>query len=387
MSSERNEGRGKVRSVRSRSHRVYTRLRGLLSSRTRVSPGRQIRQSYTPLPPVVVQIRRHRVTAEHLRNLLVRNPGYAVRWIEAAARSGLVPAQIVWGQLLLDGHGSIQRDARAAFASFESASSSGNAEALNMVGRCYEQGWGVQVDSQRATAHFEAAAETGHTWAQVNLAQMLMRAGNPADRARCFALFNAVAEGGTLKANLKAMNSLARFLEEGWAGAPDPAGAAFWYLKAANLGDHWAQFNLATILFRQGNQDAADRWLRSAVAISDNGFRRRIAPLLLARPERGLRERGLDALAHCARNGTPEDQYAYARALDAGVASPHDPAAAEMFFRSAVARGHRLAAEYQKRGLKAKWLLNLAAMVRTITRRSAVPHSMTQTTTHRNGVI
>jgi TPR repeat protein len=387
MSSQQNEGREKVRSVRSRAHRAYKRLRGLLSGRARVSLGKQIRQSYVPLSPVVVQIQRRRVTAEHLRNRLARNPRYAVRWIEAAARSGLVPAQIVWGQLLLDGYGSIQRDSRAAFASFESASSRGNAEALNMVGRCYEQGWGVQVDPQRAMAYFEAASETGHTWAQVNLAQMLMRAGNPADRARCFALFKAAAEGGTLKANLKAMNSLARFLEEGWVGEPDPAGAAFWYLKAANLGDHWAQFNLATILFRQGNHDAADGWLRSAVAISDNGFRRRIAPLLLARSDRGLRERGLDALAHCARNGTPEDQYAYALALDEGVAGPRDPAAAEMFFRSAAARGHRLAVARQKRGPKAKWLLNLAATVQAITRRSAMPHSMTQTTTHHNGVI
>jgi TPR repeat protein len=162
----------------------------------------------------------------------------------------------------------------------------------------------------------ELAAQAGHVWGQVNLAQMLMRAGHPADRPRCFALFKMAAESGTLKANLKAMNSLARFLEEGWAGPPDPVGAVSWYLKAANLGDHWARYNLATILFRQGDHAAADRWLRNAVAISDNGFRRRIAPLLLARPELALREHGLDALAHCAASEGAEDLYAYGLALD-----------------------------------------------------------------------
>ncbi len=57
-----------------------------------------------PVPPLsVVQIRTRRVTTDELRDMLVRNPSDAARWIETAAKAGMAPAQIVWAQLLLDG--------------------------------------------------------------------------------------------------------------------------------------------------------------------------------------------------------------------------------------------------------------------------------------------
>ncbi len=292
----------------------------------------------------------------------------------------MAPAQIVWGQLLLDGHG-VARDTEAAFTWFEKAAATGNAEARNMVGRCYEQGWGVAVDHKRATELFAIAARAGHVWGQVNLAQMLMRAGSPQDRARCFALFKAAAEGGTRKENLKAMNSLARFLEEGWAGPPDPAGAAFWYLKAAKLGDHWAQYNLATILFHRGEYAAADRWLRNAIAVSDNGFRRRIAPSLLARPELELRQRGLDALAHCATAQLPDDLYVYGVAMDDGVAGPRDPIKAKQLFKAAAAKGHSAAAERLR--APSRWE-SIRLRVRTAV--GTIARSIFQTTCHQEGI-
>jgi len=254
---------------------------------------------------MVLHVSTRRVTEDQLREMLARNLRDAASWISAAARAGFPAAQVVWGQLLLEGRG-VARDPQAALGWFEKAAAAGDLEARNMVGRCYEQGWGVVPDSQRAIHSFEIAANSGHIWGKVNLAQMLMRGGHPADRPRCFDLFKAAAESGTSKPHLKAMNSLARFLEEGWAGTPDPTAAAFWYLRAAKLGDHWAQYNLATILVSRGDLDAADQWLREAIANSDNGFRRRIYPLLLARPELMLRQRGLDALARCAEAGATD---------------------------------------------------------------------------------
>lgn len=294
--------------------------------------------------PLILQIQAYRVTADQLRDMLSRNPRDAARWCSAAAKAGFPAAQVVLGQLLLDGRG-VERDAHIAFTWFEKAADAGDIEACNMMGRCYEQGWGVPTNPQRAIEAFEIAAQAGHAWGQVNLAQMLMRAGDPADRPRCFVLFKAAAESGTTKPHLKAMNSLARFLEEGWAGLPDPGGAAFWYLRAANLGDHWAQYNLATILFRQGDQETADQWLRSAIVVSDNGFRRRIAPLLLARPEMQLRQCGLDALARCAGSKAPDDLYVYGLALNEGVAGAPAPDQAAALFKAAAAQGHTQAAE------------------------------------------
>ncbi|WP_059410531.1 tetratricopeptide repeat protein [Cupriavidus basilensis] len=317
---------------------------------------------------MIVQLRTQRVTEEQLRDLLVRNPSDAVRWISTAAQAGFPAAQVVWGQVLLDGRG-VARDPGAAFGWFEKAAAAGDLEARNMVGRCYEQGWGVAPDGKRATEAFEIAAQAGHVWGQVNLAQMLMRAGDPADRPRCFALFKAAAESGTTKPHLKAMNSLARFLEEGWAGPPDLAGAAFWYLKAANLGDHWAQYNLATILFRQGDKEAADQWLRSAVTISDNGFRRRIAPLLLARPELALRQRGLDALARCAEGKAPDDLYAYGLALDESIAETCDLGKAAALFKAAAAQGHAQAARRIRSKSKFGAIRRVAGQAFTVVRR------------------
>jgi TPR repeat protein len=266
------------------------------------------------LPQPQLHICAQRVTKAQLRDLLLDRPRDAVRWIEAAAEAGLAPAQIVWGQMLLDGD-RVPRNPQAAFAWFERAALSGDLDGRNMVGRCYEQGWGVEPKFKLATAYFESAADGGHLWGQVNLAQMLMRRGDPADRPRCFELFRVAAEGGTSKANLKAMNSLARFLEEGWGTPVDRAGALYWYRRAAELGDHWAQFNLATILHAAGDLGAADAWLETAIARSDDGFRRRVAPLLLARGEPALHRHGLEALRRVSLSGGPADIEAYTDAM------------------------------------------------------------------------
>jgi len=310
----------------------------------------------------IIQLRPQRVTADALRAMLADQPHEAVRWMRAAAKAGLTPAQLVLGQLLLDGHG-IARDAKAAFAWFEKAAVSGDIEARNMVGRCYEQGWGVPADPERATESFEIAAQVGHVWAQVNLAQMLMRSGNPENRPRCFALFKAAAESGRSKASLKAMNSLARFLEEGWAGPPNPIGALFWYVKAARLGDHWAQYNLATILHRNGDPETADQWLQRAITNGDNGFRRRVARLLLTQPEANLRQRGLDALERIAEAHQPDDLYAYGLALHEGVAGRSDPERAMALFRMAAAKEHAEA------GSRLRLTHRLAKLIAAVSRR------------------
>lgn len=293
-------------------------------------PERPNKRQFNPytsvaLPRPLVQIRAQRLTDAQLRDVLIRNPRDTIRWIKAAAEADICPAQIVWGQLLLDGT-RVARNPAAAFAWFERAAQFGNSDGQNMVGRCYEQGWGVEPDPKLATKFFELAAAAGHVWGKVNLAQMLMRGGNPADRPRSFELFRTAAEGGTSKANLKAMNSLARFLEEGWVAPANPRGALHWYNRAAALGDHWAQYNLATILHSIGDPATADMWLERAVAGSDDGFRRRIAPLLLARSEPAMRRHGLEALRLITVSGRPVDLRAYAAAVGETAAASSDKA-------------------------------------------------------------
>lgn len=302
-------------------------------------------------------IRKRYASIEELRRLLSRNPRQAVVSIRDAANAGMLGAQIIYGQMLLDGH-HIERNEADAYSWFAKAAASGDLEALNMLGRCHENGWATAPDFDRAAAYFERAADAGHVWAKVNLAQILMRQGRPDDRARCFALFqDAAAEG-----NLKAMNSLARFLEEGWAGPPDPAGAAMLYRRAAEAGDHWAQFNLATILLRSGDPSEAMQWLKSAVAISDNGFRRRIAPTLLNHPEDAIRQIGLEALGLCADAGDPADLYTYGVALADGVGGRPDRNRALTILERAAALGHvgaarQLSGAASARSLARSWSL------------------------------
>ena len=66
----------------------------------------------------------------------------------------MAEAQAVLGQMLLD-------EGRAAegFAWFNKAAAQGHLMALNMVGRCYDLGWGTPVDKARAAECFRVAAE------------------------------------------------------------------------------------------------------------------------------------------------------------------------------------------------------------------------------------
>jgi TPR repeat protein len=174
----------------------------------------------TAASPLHVYLNRFSLDTAGLEARLARNPREAASAIRHAAERGSDAAQLAFGQLLLDGRG-VSRDPLTALAWFERAAERGNAEARNMVGRCYERGWGVPQDYVLAAAHFEQAIASGHVWAKVNLAQILMRLGDPAQRPRAYQLFREAAEQG----NLKAINSLARFLEEGWVVTADPAQA------------------------------------------------------------------------------------------------------------------------------------------------------------------
>lgn len=231
---------------------------------------------------------------------LIADPRQAAGAIRGAARLGSAAAQVVYGQLLLDGRG-VARDPVAALAWFQRAAARGEPEAWNMIGRCHEKGWGLPQDYVRAIPYFEQAIALEHVWAKVNLAQILMRLGDPADRPRAHLLFEEAANVG----NLKAINSLARFLEEGWAGPADPRRAAALYRVAAERGDHWAQFNLATLLYAQGDAEQALAWLGRCIARSDDGFRGRIAEVLLRQPDDRLRRAGAAALARCAPRTDP----------------------------------------------------------------------------------
>lgn len=144
------------------------------------------------------------------RQLLDERPAQA---IVAAARAGLLEAQALLGQILLDGHG-IAQDRPLALRWFTIAAGRGHLMARNMLGRCLEHGWGCTADTALAASHYQMAAEAGLDWAMYNYANLLATGrGVLADPASALAWYRRAAHAG----HAKSMNLLGRYLEQGLA--------------------------------------------------------------------------------------------------------------------------------------------------------------------------
>lgn len=176
--------------------------------------------------------------------------------VREGAEAGLAEAQVVYGQMLLDAG-----DATAALRWFVKAAAQHHVMALNMVGRCYDLGWGTTPDRRRAAECYRVAAERGLNWAMYNYATLLaLGDGVAQDRAAALTWLTRAAGMG----NAKAMNFVGSFAEDGWACDRDMARAAIFYARAAEGGDFRGCFNHARMLACSGRIEEALAWLRRA---------------------------------------------------------------------------------------------------------------------------
>ncbi|WP_159714984.1 tetratricopeptide repeat protein [Geminicoccus flavidas] len=211
-----------------------------------------------------------------------------VRQIQSAARFGSTRAQVLLGQLCVDGNGVPQSRAEGR-RWFQKAADAGSVEGINMVGRCHEFGWGGPVDLAAAAACYRTAAERSYDWAQFNLASLLHDGkGVPQDRREACAWFVRAARQG----HPKAANMLGHYREEGWLHPRRPDKAGRWYARAAKGGDFRGQFNLARFLFVAGQREPALIWLDLAVRGGIPDFWREIASHLTSHPDPALRRYG-----------------------------------------------------------------------------------------------
>ena len=154
--------------------------------------------------------------------------------------------------------------------------------ALNMVGRCYDLGWGTPVDKTRAALCYRVAAERGLDWAMYNYATLLaLGDGVAEDKAAALAWLGRAAAGDGLAA-AKAVNFVGSFAEDGWAGPVDLARAAACYARAAAGGDFRGCFNHARMLGADGRIDEALPWLERAAALGNPRFVRQVEDWLAA---------------------------------------------------------------------------------------------------------
>ncbi|WP_082523930.1 tetratricopeptide repeat protein [Methylobacterium sp. Leaf399] len=234
--------------------------------------------------PVVGLWDLHQKTEAEWRRILAARPDEAVAWIALAAANGFKAAQLVFGQMHLDGT-LVVRDPAAAHAWFVKAAAIGSVEARNMVGRCHELGWGVPVDQAIALLHYRKAAAAGLDWAHYNVGCLLLYGtGVGRNHGEAVASFTAAADLG----HAKAMGMLGRCHEEGWGTDRDRMAARALYRRAAEGGDGWGALNLGLMLVEDGARAEAIPHLAQAVATATPGGLSAIVDLFERRPEPDL---------------------------------------------------------------------------------------------------
>jgi len=206
--------------------------------------------------------------SKELAARLTGPPVEAAAFVRSAAEAGSGEAQLVYGQMRLDGHG-VPRAPIDALRWFVRAAQQGHPLGANMVGRCYENGWGIVADAAKAAEWYEAAAKRGSDWGMYNLATLLaLGRGVPPDRTRALALFRKAAARG----HAKSITMVGGFYEDGWVVARDMAEAADHYRRGAEAGDFRGMFNHARMLVDAGDRDTAIGWLRRLPASATPAF-------------------------------------------------------------------------------------------------------------------
>ncbi len=247
--------------------------------------------SLPPIPTDLAQV--GALTPEAWTQVLQAEPSRAVAWMRAAAGLGHAPAQLVLGQWLLDGHGT-PRDAEMARQCFLKAAKQADAMAMNMAGRCHENGWGGPVDLAQAVYWYRQAAEAGLDAGMYNYANQLASGkAVPQNDRQALGWYSQAASLG----HAKSMTKAGRYFEDGVVVPQDLALAFASYRQAAQGGDFRGQFCYAGMLAAQGQVDEAVSWLRKVPLTATPGFLAEAGQVLVASPHAAVQEIGRGMLA------------------------------------------------------------------------------------------
>lgn len=233
-----------------------------------------------------------RLSHDEIAARLSAPPAERAAFIRACAEAGEAEAQALYGQMLLDGIG-VAKDPRAALGWFVRGAAQHHLMAINMVGRCYDLGWGTAPDQRRAADCYRIAAERGLDWGMYNYATLLaLGDGVAEDKAAALGWFRKAAAMG----NAKAINFVGSFHEDGWVVERDLAAAALCYARAAQGGDFRGAFNHARMLGAAGRIEDAIGWLKRAGASATPAFVEKAAAWLAASELPAFRVRGVQAI-------------------------------------------------------------------------------------------
>ena len=186
-------------------------------------------------------------------------------------------------------------DNAQALALYHQLADRGHAEALDCIGACYQQGWGVAVDWAAAKYWYERAGTVGYGFGYVNIAQLYERGGPglAADDAVArswyekaaaagdegshweLGRFYAEGKGGLApdfaaarkcyeQAGGRGYREIGRLYREGRLGVPDFATAKAWFLRAGDA-DYPLAYEDIGDLYRDGGPGLAANWAEAVV--------------------------------------------------------------------------------------------------------------------------
>ena len=152
-----------------------------------------------------------------------------------------------------------QQDYSAALDELKPLAKEGNADASNMLGQMYENGWGVDIDLVKAKRLYTRGANIGHLESVNSL-----RALKNEEYQKELVKVRSDADAG----NAAAQNRLGEMYEFGYGLKRSPAMALDWYMKAAGQNYVAAQHNIGRCYnFGTGvaqNFAEAEKWYRKA---------------------------------------------------------------------------------------------------------------------------
>ena len=148
----------------------------------------------------------------------------------ALADAGDNDAQYYAGMMYVFGRGGVTKDGPKG-CGYAQMASEARADAMFLLGRCYQSGVGGTQDAAKAEAAFSRAADVGFPGAKCALGQMLMAV--PAQAARGLALCKAAAETG----DVDAQEAVGDAYFSGAGARRNLAEARRWYEKAAAQSD------------------------------------------------------------------------------------------------------------------------------------------------------
>lgn len=172
---------------------------------------------------------------------------HAVSMLQAIRNPELMPvAAYPLGRALLFGNGiaqDMERGVRLLERFIET--SPDNTDARYLVGRAYQNGWGIAVDAPTAYQHLKHAADGNDPRAQWIVGMMLLNGDGVAQNpVLAYRHVRASAESG----HIPGMVSMAVMLAVGQGTDRDPAQARQWYLRAAEAGSAHALRGLGGML-------------------------------------------------------------------------------------------------------------------------------------------